>query len=385
MGIFVKFLYLNLVIFSFSNLTAANPRIDQTAERWTYRLINPAVFTVDDLRKAATQAFTGEENERLDSDLIWIGPGAGRNRNLEISFSAKDPNDLEMLKEIIVQIDQKYNATTITPIRVTAQIYAVSEDVLKDLGIGVSGFWNGKAFTNNSLLGNSFLPTPGQVTGFVGSLPNLLRIQLNAAIENEKAMRIEDRYQLTYHGLSFNFSDTQDYHRDGPVNTALGKLGFELSGNVYLDEEDANSVVVSDLNLYIGFAPTDEQNQIVFDGDRTPFGVRKIELPISYDKLINNTPKILYSTIVYANYRDSSFGLFTGVKNGGEASRLLVILTAEVDPKIDTVPEFATDTPDKLKDILQGDKKESWHNRDEKEDRSNQNDNSYLDEMLWYR
>ena len=379
MGISFKLLLINISILFGAQSFAASENLSCIGLRCTYRLINPAVFTADQLRKTAAQAITGDQHRRLNPQDMWIGAGSGPFANLEVAFSSRDPQKLEQLKKVVVELDEKYNSIPLTPIRMTAQIYAVDEDALKDIGIGIDGFWNAKGFANEDLLTNRFSPATGALTGFVGNLPDMLRIQFNMSIEKGKAMRIEDRSELTYHGSSFNFSDTQTYYRDGPVNTAEGKLGFLLAGKIFVDIEDENSVNISDLSLYIGFAPTESQNRRSIEGNRSPFGVRKIELPSEYDHLISGVPKIIYGTIVYAHFDDDSFGLFTGVKKGGEASRLIVVLTAEVNPKARPVPDFATDTPDEIRNRLNS-RDEGWHSNNSNNQWSNDEGYDFFDD-----
>ena len=378
MGISLKFLVFIQLLFLGLNSFAASENLNCIGMRCTYRLINPAVFSADQMRKTATQAITGEEHQRLNPQEMWIGSGSGPFENLEVAFSSQDPKKLELLKKIVVELDEKYNSIPLTPIRVTAQIYAVDEDALKDIGIGIDGFFNARGF-DQDLLVNRFLPSTGALTGIAGSLPDMLRIQFNFAVEKGKAMRIEDRSQLSYHGSRFEFSDTQPYYRDGPVNTAEGKIGFELSGKIFVDIDDKESVNISDLKLEIGFAPTESQNKVKVEGNRSPFGVRKIALPSEYDELNSGVPKIIYGTIVYAHFDDDSFGLFTGVKKGGEASRLIVVLTAEVDPKPRPVPEFATETPEELRNRLDRKKGEGWHSKKKKKNNNHWDDDNGYD------
>ncbi len=317
-------------------------------KRCTYRLINPAVFSAEQLRTAASQSLTGIQHNRLNQEDIWVGAGSGPFANLEVAFYAKDATKLEELKKVIIALDEKYNKIELTPIRVTAQIYAVEESALKDIGFGIDGFWGGKHFDSAS--GSSgFAPVTGAISSFSGGLSNLLRVQFNYAVGKGEAMRIEDRSERTYHGSSFNFSDTQEYFRDGPVNTSEGKLGFEFSGKIFVDKRNKNIVNISDLDLYVGFAPNEKQLNTQDSSNKSPFGVRKIELPSEYDELLSGVPKVIYETIVYAHFDQDSFGLFSGVKRGGEASRLIIILTAEVIPEDKDVPDFAKETPDELR------------------------------------
>ena len=376
---YVILLCLNL--FSYLGVADVSDAVDNNPDCLeqvcTYMLINSGKYKVEDLIKDATQALTGKEHQRLNPQSMWIGPGTGHNSSTEIKFYANDPVMLTKMLEVIPALDMKYNKKILTPIRVTAQIYAVDEDALKDISFGIDGVWRAKNFDKN-LLVNQFLPTPGAITGIVGSLPDLLRIQLNAVVEKGRGLKIEDRSRRTFHGSEFNFSDTQDYYRDGPVNTDKGVLGFELSGKIFIDNEDPNNLIVSDLQLYIGFAPTENQNKLNIDGNRSPFGVRKIELPYDYERLISGMPTIISETIVYAHYDDSSFGLFTGVKNGGEASRLIVILTAEVNPEQRPAPDFSKETPEQLRnsfDRKKG-KGKAWH--------ENTNDGWSDEKILWF-
>ncbi|MCB9025482.1 MAG: hypothetical protein H6625_04125 [Bdellovibrionaceae bacterium] len=345
--------------------------------RCTYRLINPAVFSGDQIQSTAIQALTGNQHRRLDPQEVWIGSGSGPFENLEVAFWAKNPKKLEELKKIIIQLDKKYNNIPLTPIRITALIYAVDESSLRNLGFGIDGYYGGDIF-NKYNAAEPFSPTTGIISAFAGGFSKLLRIQLNAMVESGKAMRIEDRSKLTYHGSSFQFSDLQDYFRDGTVNTTEAKLGFELRGNIFLDEKNKNVLNISNLNLFIGIAPSDSQTRRIKESSSSPYGVRKMTSPSEYEKIYDGVPKIIYETIVYAHFGDDSFGLFTGVKKGGEASRLLVIINAEIDPASRPVPEFATETPRKLRRVLTPKSTEGWHvTLDDPEEISESNNEKY--------
>ena len=383
----MKFIFYT-ILFLTSNLQATETQnLRCIGKRCTYRLINPAVFSADQLRTAASQALTGLQHNRLSQQDAWIGPGSGPFANLEIAFYAEDSNLLNELKKIINELDSNYNQIALTPIRVTAQIYVVEESALRDIGFGIDGFWGGNHF--NSTNGSTgFSPTSGVLSGFFGSVANLLRLQLRLATDEGNAMRIEDRSEYTYHGSSFNFSETQDYFRDGPVNTDEGVIGFKFSGNIFVDKNNKSTINVNSLNLYIGFAPDKEQNT---DGNnKSPYGVRKIELPSEYNILRDGIPQIIYETIVYAHYDDDSFGLFSGNKRGGNASRWIVILTADVDPEEMPVPDFSKYTPEELRKLLSPGKEDGWHEnkvnkKDNKKSKSKLKPETNNENLFWWQ
>lgn len=379
--IILKILFVTTILFviQVEPSLATTDRTNCIKLRCTYRLINPHVFSAEELILAVTQSVTGQQFQPLDRSKMWIGTSLGTVETVEVVYSAPTPAQVKTMTETVIAIDNHYNTIGLTPVRITAQIYAIDEDKLTDIGIGVDGFSGGNHFTGETG-GGVYSPMPGNLLAFAGGAKSLLRIRLRAAVENGEALRIEDRSQVTYHGARFDFSDTQDYHRDTNISTVTGSLGFRLGGNVFVNQSDS-SVTIDNLSLYLGFAPESETPEVIDQAigivsHRSPLGVRKIENNDQLSELKDGVPKVIYENIVYTNFDRGSFGLFTGINKGGSASRLLIILTAEVNPEERTPPKDVVNLSKKVRNAADHKKEKSKKTPDQ--------DDDYSSEYSWY-
>ncbi|MCB0341080.1 MAG: hypothetical protein H6626_11975 [Pseudobdellovibrionaceae bacterium] len=344
------------------SLEEAEDLVTCIGQRCVYRLINPAKFSANDLREAANQALTGFQHQRLGSDEGWVGHGAGVGKAEEVAFWVRDADQRNLLKQVIVSLDKTYNLIEPKQVRLTTQVYVVSEEVLNEFGLGISGYIGGA-----EKLADGFLPVGDKVTSYLGDVTsNLLRLVFSAAFEKDRAMRLVDRPKIFYSGKSFTIEDKTTWYRDGTISTEVAEAGFELSGVVYVDTAEPDRVAIDGLNISVGLLPTTEETE----GSKTGTGVRQLRIPNEYEVLWNNRPRILYDAIVYANFNDRSFGLYTGSRKGGEQARILVIMTAEVDPEDKgEIPHETKQTPDDVRQDL--DRDNSVHknkNQQEKEE-----------------
>lgn len=363
MWVVLFILILNLPTSKASN---GNGRVVCFTQTCHYRLINGITLPPTDLIRAVTQDLTGTEYDRLDRDEKgrWISPSVGEGADTEVVFWAPTQELRDEMIESLYKKDYYFNSLDLKRVRVTAQIYLVDEEALTDIGLGMDGFSGGKHF-DSAIGGGGFAPMAGELASYAGGgLAQLLRIRLKAAVERGLAMSIQDLSQTTVHGKSFRFSETQDFYRDSPLNVEIGKMGFELSGQIFVNDVDGQGpprVTVKDLTLYVGMAPdivsTSQSVEstdlgVLGNTPSQPMGVKKIESTSAFEEFVDDVPRVIYQNTFYSDYKNNSIGLFSGIHNGGTTSRFLVILTTDVDPQEEEVPSDLVKTPAEVKEYL---------------------------------